>query len=69
VGDAYGAEALPPLPRSLRDAIDAFEASTVAADLLGAEVVGHYVHAYRTEQAAFDAAVTDWERQRYFERI
>jgi hypothetical protein len=24
---------------------------------------------FRTEQAAFDAAVTDWERQRYFERI
>jgi hypothetical protein len=24
---------------------------------------------FRTEQSAFDAAVTDWERQRYFERI
>jgi glutamine synthetase len=69
VGDAYGAEALTPLPRSLRDAIDAFEASAIAADLLGAAVVAHYVHAFRTEQAAFDAAVTDWERQRYFERI
>ena len=35
----------------------------------GPTVVEHYVHAFRTEQAAFDAAVTDWERQRYFERI
>ena len=69
VGDAYGAESLARLPRSLRDAIDAFEASTMAADALGAGVVRHYVHAFRTEQAAFDAAVTDWERQRYFERI
>ena len=32
-------------------------------------VVDHYVQVFRTEQAAFDAAVTDWERQRYFERI
>ena len=32
-------------------------------------MVEHYVHAFRTEQAAFDAAVTDWERRRYFERI
>jgi len=32
-------------------------------------VVEHYLHFYRTEQAAFDQAVTDWERIRYFERI
>ena len=41
----------------------------MARDALGAPVVEHYVHAFRTEQAAFDVAVTDWERQRYFERI
>jgi glutamine synthetase len=69
VGDAYVAESLAPLPRSLRDAIDNFEASTTAAEALGADVVRHYVHAFRTEQAAFDTAVTDWERRRYFERI
>jgi glutamine synthetase len=32
-------------------------------------VIDHYSHFYRTEQAAFDAAVTDWERRRYYERI
>jgi glutamine synthetase len=32
-------------------------------------VVRHYAHFFRVEQAAYDAAVTDWERQRYFERI
>jgi glutamine synthetase len=69
VGDAYGLDSLTPLPGSLRDAIDSFEASTMAIDVLGADVLQHYVHAYRTEQAAFDAAVTDWERRRYFERI
>jgi glutamine synthetase len=69
LGDAYVADSLVRLPRSLRDAIDAFEASATAADALGAEVVRHYVHAFRTEQAAYDTAVTDWERHRYFERI
>jgi len=68
-GDAYGAEALTPLPRSLRDAIDAFETSPMAVDAFGQSVVDHYAHAFRTEQVAFDAAVTDWERRRYFERI
>jgi glutamine synthetase len=32
-------------------------------------VVEHYAHYFRTEQEAFDNAVTDWERRRYFERI
>lgn len=68
VGDAYGARELPALPRTLRDATDALQASELATHALGADVVGHYVHVFRTEQAAFDAAVTDWERQRYFER-
>jgi glutamine synthetase len=69
LGDAYAASSLEPLPRSLRDAVDAFEDSGFATELLGRDVVAHYVQAFRTEQAAFDAAVTDWERQRYFERI
>jgi glutamine synthetase len=69
VGDAYGAQSLAPLPRTLREATDAFAASELAVAVLGADVVEHYTRVFRTEQAAFDAAVTDWERQRYFERI
>ena len=69
VGNAYGATALTPLPGNLRDATVAFERSSLASDTFGDDVVEHYVHVFRTEQAAFDAAVTDWERQRYFERI
>jgi glutamine synthetase len=69
VGDAYGAESLDLLPHTLRDATDAFAASELAVSALGAEVVEHYTQVFRTEQAAFDAAVTDWERRRYFERI
>ena len=37
--------------------------------LFGDDVVEHYVNAARVEQAAFDAAVTDWERVRGFERL
>jgi glutamine synthetase len=68
-GDVYAAHDVEQVPMSLRDAADAFAASEFAAEALGADVVEHYTHFFRTEQAAFDASVTDWERRRYFERI
>ena len=34
----------------------------------GDDVVEHYLHAGRWEQSQYDAAVTDWELIRYFER-
>jgi glutamine synthetase len=37
--------------------------------MLGDAVVEHYVRFFETEQIAYDKAVTDWERKRYFERI
>ena len=69
VGDAYAANDLPPLPVSLRDAADHFERSEFAREVFGGKVVEHYTHFFRTEQQAYDRAVTDWERRRYFERI
>src|SRR5207253_944851 len=69
VGDVYAAGDLPHVPRTLRDAVDAFEESAFAKAAFGQEVVEHYTHFFRTEQAAFDSAFTDWERRRYFERI
>lgn len=68
-GDVYAAQDLPHVPRTLREAIDLFERSEFAQRVFGPEVVEHYTHFYRTEQAAYDNAVTDWERQRYFEQI
>ncbi len=68
-GDVYQAQQLPHVPHTLRDATDIFEASDFAREALGGEVVDHYAKTYRTEIAAFDNAVTDWERRRYFERI
>jgi len=68
-GDIYAAEQLPRVPSSLREATERFAQSEFAKRTFGAEVVEHYAHFYRSEQEAYDKAVTDWERQRYFERI
>ncbi|GGV18514.1 glutamine synthetase [Kitasatospora herbaricolor] len=67
-GNAYGSDA-PRVPATLRDAVDAFEQSEAAALAFGKDVVRHYSHAGRVELAAYEAAVTDWERRRGFERL
>ncbi|MEM7035084.1 MAG: glutamine synthetase family protein [Chloroflexota bacterium] len=68
-GDVYAAQHLPRVPYTLREATDLFANSRFAKQTFGESVVKHYTHFFRTEQEVFDAAVTDWERQRYFERI
>jgi glutamine synthetase len=68
-GDVYAANDIARVPMTLREATAAFSESTFAREALGDDVVDHYAHFFRTEQSAFDAAVTDWERRRYFERI
>jgi glutamine synthetase len=68
-GDAYAARELPRVPKTLAEANRRFAESAFARDAFGEAVVEHYAHFFRTEQAAYDRAVTDWERQRYFERI
>jgi glutamine synthetase len=68
-GNAYRATDKPRLPRTLREARDLFDASEVARAALGDEVVDHYVNAADVELAAFESAVTDWERVRGFERL
>lgn len=68
-GNAYDAEMLPRVPRSLAEAITAFERSAFVREAFGGDVVDHYLHFARTEQRKFDAVVTDWERARFFERI
>jgi len=68
-GDVYSAQYLPHVPKTLRAATDRFEQSEFTQTAFGADVVEHYTHFWRVEQEAFDRAVTDWERHRYFERI
>jgi glutamine synthetase len=38
-------------------------------EAFGKDVVSHYVNNARVELAKFNAAVTDWERVRGFERF
>ena len=68
-GNAYESKQVAKVPGTLREAAEAFEASHTAREAFGDKVVRHYLHAARTELAAYDKAVTDWELNRYFERI
>jgi glutamine synthetase len=68
-GDVYGAHELARVPNTLSQAAELFARSEFAKRAFGEDVVEHYAHFFRTETAAFNKAVTDWERRRYFERI
>jgi glutamine synthetase len=68
-GNAYGDETSPRVPGALREAATLWEGSTIARAAFGDDVVDHYANRARVELAAFDAAVTDWELFRGFERL
>jgi glutamine synthetase len=68
-GNAYEDAGAPRVPASLRDALGLWETSAVARAAFGDDVVAHYANNARVELAAFDAAVTDWELYRGFERL
>ena len=55
-------------PTTLRDATERWRTSTLARKAFGDEVVAHYANAAGVEIAAFDSAITDWEKARNFER-
>ncbi|MFF2275137.1 glutamine synthetase family protein [Agromyces sp. NPDC058126] len=67
-GNAYESD-VERVPATLRDAAELFAGSTVALEAFGEEVVAHYLNNAKVELAAYDAAVTDWERVRGFERL
>ncbi len=69
VGDIYAAKHLPRVPYTLGEAVQHFENSEFAKNSFGKEVIEHYSHFYKKEIEAYNTAVTDWERKRYFERI
>ena len=67
-GNAYESEKAR-VPTTLRDAQELFAQSSVAREAFGEEVVAHYVQAAEVELNAFEAAITDWEMFRGFERL
>ena len=68
-GDVYAAQNLERVPATLSAAVPAFAQSRFVGEALTVEVQEHYAHFYGLEAAAYDAAVTDWEHTRYFDRI
>ena len=68
-GDVYAAAELPRVARSLNEANASFIDSEFVREALGGDVVDHYGHFFEVETDSYNAAVTDWERSRYFERI
>ncbi|MFE6285267.1 glutamine synthetase family protein [Streptomyces sp. NPDC057877] len=67
-GNAYTAE-YEHVPSTLREAAELWENSPIAKAAFGDGVVAHYRNMARVELDAFDAAVTDWELRRSFERM
>jgi glutamine synthetase len=62
-------ELAPRLPRTLDQAIERFAASEIAREWLGDQFVDDYVTMRRWEVECARAAVTEWERERYFDAL
>nr|WP_254896922.1 glutamine synthetase [Amycolatopsis sp. Hca4] len=57
------------VPTTLPEAAAALAGSELARAAFGDEVVDHYLNAAKIEIDAYNAAVTDWELIRGFERL
>ncbi|HEX5906102.1 MAG TPA: glutamine synthetase family protein, partial [Propionibacteriaceae bacterium] len=68
IGNVHSSD-FPAIPRTLREARQAFASSQIARTVFGDDVVDHYTTMADVELEAFDTAVTDWERRRSFERM
>ena len=69
VGNAYDDATAGRVPTTLREAALLWSAGSVSEAAFGADVRDHYANMASVELAAFDAAVTDWELRRGFERL
>ncbi|HET8541539.1 MAG TPA: glutamine synthetase family protein [Anaeromyxobacter sp.] len=63
------AAAAPPLPRTLKEAVELLRRSEAARELLGEGFVDHFVRTREWEVRRFERAVTTWELERYLEII
>ena len=67
-GNAYTSDS-ERVPATMAEALELWEHSEWIRDTFGAQVQDHYTNMARVELAAFNSAVTDWERYRSFERL
>jgi glutamine synthetase len=68
-GNGYSAADLTRIPSTYIEAIELWKGSELARECFGDDVHHHVLHHAEFEWQAFNASVTDWERNRYFERI
>jgi glutamine synthetase len=68
-GNSYESKTSNTFPKNLKEAAVLLKNSEFAHNAFGSVFVDHYAHFYASEYAAFEGAVTDWERARYFEMI
>lgn len=57
------------LPRTLLEAVDAFEADPLTYEVFSKELIDQYVDMKRGEWDEYHAQVTDWERAKYLDRF
>jgi glutamine synthetase len=68
-GSGYRDDAAPRLPTNLGEATERLANSKTARELFGDAFVDHFVTTRRWEWRQYQAAVTNWETERYFEII
>jgi glutamine synthetase len=66
---SHAREGAPHLPRTLLEAIDAFEADPLVAEVFDAGFVADYVEMKRSEWDDYHRIVTPWEQERYLLNI
>jgi glutamine synthetase len=57
------------LPRSLDDALNAFETDPLSGAVMGDKMFGAWLDYKRAEWHAYSSHVTDWEKHRYLKLI
>jgi glutamine synthetase len=68
-GNGYRDDKAPRLPSNLGEAAERLSESKIARSLFGDAFVDHFVATRRWEWRQYQAAVTNWETERYFEII
>ena len=66
-GDAYENKNATLFAMNLPDALRNFDNSEIAREILGDDVVDHYVKLFAWECERYFTEVTDWEKKKYFE--
>jgi glutamine synthetase len=69
IGNAYQHADRAQVPATMPEAAALLAESKLARAAFGDEVVDHYLNNARVELAAYNSAVTDWEKIRGFERL